>query len=204
MSTLRLQKRLASAVLKCGKNKVWLDPNETNEIAKGWSDHPQAREGALPCPCQEERPRPSQGSPHGPWQEEGYSQRPYAGQDHLDPSHARPQEPPPQVPRGQEDRQASVPRAVPEEQGQRLQEQAHPHGVHPQAQGREGPHQAPQRPGRGEAHKGQGGAQAARGAPGTEEAGDAQVVRKGGRELKKIKCVIVIVCVIKSYTVKKK
>uniref|UniRef100_T1IV68 Ribosomal protein L19 n=1 Tax=Strigamia maritima TaxID=126957 RepID=T1IV68_STRMM len=33
MSSLRLQKRLASAVLKCGKNKVWLDPNETNEIA---------------------------------------------------------------------------------------------------------------------------------------------------------------------------
>ena len=32
-STLRLQKRLAAAVLKCGKNKVWLDPNETNEIA---------------------------------------------------------------------------------------------------------------------------------------------------------------------------
>merc|ERR1712210_15241 len=33
MSTLRLQKRLASKVLKCGKNKIWLDPNETNEIA---------------------------------------------------------------------------------------------------------------------------------------------------------------------------
>merc|ERR1711944_325636 len=33
MSTLRLQKRLASAVLKCGKNKIWLDPNETSEIA---------------------------------------------------------------------------------------------------------------------------------------------------------------------------
>ncbi|CAG2106853.1 unnamed protein product [Medioppia subpectinata] len=33
MSTLRLQKRLASAVLKCGRNKVWLDPNESNEIA---------------------------------------------------------------------------------------------------------------------------------------------------------------------------
>lgn len=27
-----MQKRLAAAVLKCGKNKVWLDPNETNEI----------------------------------------------------------------------------------------------------------------------------------------------------------------------------
>merc|ERR1712180_293044 len=33
MSNLRLQKRLASSVLSCGKNKVWLDPNETNEIA---------------------------------------------------------------------------------------------------------------------------------------------------------------------------
>merc|ERR1712179_264086 len=33
MSTLRLQKRLAAAVLKCGQNKVWLDPNETSEIA---------------------------------------------------------------------------------------------------------------------------------------------------------------------------
>ncbi|KAI1283733.1 60S ribosomal protein L19 [Halotydeus destructor] len=33
MSSLRLQKRLAAAVLRCGKNKVWLDPNETNEIA---------------------------------------------------------------------------------------------------------------------------------------------------------------------------
>lgn len=30
---LRLQKRLASSVLHCGKKKVWLDPNETNEIA---------------------------------------------------------------------------------------------------------------------------------------------------------------------------
>lgn len=30
---LRLQKRLASSVLCCGKKKVWLDPNETNEIA---------------------------------------------------------------------------------------------------------------------------------------------------------------------------
>merc|ERR1711993_209375 len=33
MSTLRLQKRLAASVLKCGKKKIWLDPNETNEIA---------------------------------------------------------------------------------------------------------------------------------------------------------------------------
>merc|ERR1712206_48480 len=33
MSSLKLQKRLASSVMKCGKNKVWLDPNEINEIA---------------------------------------------------------------------------------------------------------------------------------------------------------------------------
>ena len=33
MSNLRLQKRLASSVLKCGKRKVWLDPNENSEIA---------------------------------------------------------------------------------------------------------------------------------------------------------------------------
>jgi len=33
MSNLRLQKRLASAVLKCGKKKVWLDPNENSEIS---------------------------------------------------------------------------------------------------------------------------------------------------------------------------
>eukprot|EP00793_Prasinoderma_coloniale_P005554 PRCOL_00004962-RA len=31
--SLKLQKRLAAAVLKCGKNKVWLDPNEANEIS---------------------------------------------------------------------------------------------------------------------------------------------------------------------------
>merc|ERR1711970_14320 len=29
----KLQKRLAASVMKCGKNKVWLDPNEINEIA---------------------------------------------------------------------------------------------------------------------------------------------------------------------------
>uniref|UniRef100_A0A2K5I5H2 Large ribosomal subunit protein eL19 domain-containing protein n=1 Tax=Colobus angolensis palliatus TaxID=336983 RepID=A0A2K5I5H2_COLAP len=37
MSMLRLLKRLASSVLRCGKKKVWLDPNETNEIANASS-----------------------------------------------------------------------------------------------------------------------------------------------------------------------
>merc|ERR1712118_572511 len=31
--SLLLQKRLAAEVLKCGKGKVWLDPNEVNEIS---------------------------------------------------------------------------------------------------------------------------------------------------------------------------
>ena len=33
MVSLKLQKRLAASVLGCGKNKVWLDPNEVNEIS---------------------------------------------------------------------------------------------------------------------------------------------------------------------------
>ncbi|CAM8993182.1 unnamed protein product [Rhodiola kirilowii] len=33
MVSLKLQKRLASSVLNCGKGKVWLDPNEVNEIS---------------------------------------------------------------------------------------------------------------------------------------------------------------------------
>uniref|UniRef100_A0A8C5KA50 Ribosomal protein L19 n=1 Tax=Jaculus jaculus TaxID=51337 RepID=A0A8C5KA50_JACJA len=42
MSMLRLQKRLASSVLRCGKKKVWLDPKETNEIANA-NSHQQIR-----------------------------------------------------------------------------------------------------------------------------------------------------------------
>eukprot|EP00803_Ostreobium_quekettii_P002956 evm.model.scf_564EXC.7 EVM.evm.TU.scf_564EXC.7 scf_564EXC:53724-56141(+) len=33
MVNLRLQKRLAADILTCGKKKVWLDPNEVNEIS---------------------------------------------------------------------------------------------------------------------------------------------------------------------------
>ncbi|WKY17108.1 hypothetical protein Q1695_001601 [Nippostrongylus brasiliensis] len=38
-SNLRLQKRLAASVLKCGKNKIWLDPNEVSEISNANSRH---------------------------------------------------------------------------------------------------------------------------------------------------------------------
>lgn len=33
MVSLKLQKRLAASVLKCGKRKIWLDPNEVIEIS---------------------------------------------------------------------------------------------------------------------------------------------------------------------------
>eukprot|EP00339_Tiarina_fusa_P014981 CAMPEP_0117037308 /NCGR_PEP_ID=MMETSP0472-20121206/26349_1 /TAXON_ID=693140 ORGANISM="Tiarina fusus, Strain LIS" /NCGR_SAMPLE_ID=MMETSP0472 /ASSEMBLY_ACC=CAM_ASM_000603 /LENGTH=223 /DNA_ID=CAMNT_0004747269 /DNA_START=18 /DNA_END=689 /DNA_ORIENTATION=- len=33
MVSLKLQKRLAASVLKCGRRKIWLDPNEVNEIS---------------------------------------------------------------------------------------------------------------------------------------------------------------------------
>mmetsp|Transcript_15540 Transcript_15540/g.30989 ORF Transcript_15540/g.30989 Transcript_15540/m.30989 type:complete len:187 (+) Transcript_15540:111-671(+) len=33
MVSLRLQKRLAASVLGCGQRKIWLDPNEVNEIS---------------------------------------------------------------------------------------------------------------------------------------------------------------------------
>jgi len=33
MVNLRTQKRLAASVMSCGKRKVWLDPNEMNEIS---------------------------------------------------------------------------------------------------------------------------------------------------------------------------
>merc|ERR1711975_82689 len=33
MVSLKLQKRLAASVLKCRKRKIWLDPNEENEIS---------------------------------------------------------------------------------------------------------------------------------------------------------------------------
>ena len=33
MVSLKLQKRLAASVLKCGKRKIWLDPNEGSEIS---------------------------------------------------------------------------------------------------------------------------------------------------------------------------
>ena len=40
MVSLKLQKRLAASVLGCGLRKVWLDPNEVNEISMANSSEP--------------------------------------------------------------------------------------------------------------------------------------------------------------------
>merc|ERR1712117_251666 len=39
MVSLKIQKRIAASVLKCGQNKVWLDPNEANDISMANSRH---------------------------------------------------------------------------------------------------------------------------------------------------------------------
>merc|ERR1711935_488723 len=33
MGSMKLQKRLAASVKKCGKGRIWLDPNEASEIS---------------------------------------------------------------------------------------------------------------------------------------------------------------------------
>ena len=33
MVSLKIQKRIASSVLKCGQKRLWLDPNESSEIS---------------------------------------------------------------------------------------------------------------------------------------------------------------------------
>jgi hypothetical protein len=46
MVSLKLQKRLAASVLQCGLRKVWLDPNEVNEISMANSSECGGRPGA--------------------------------------------------------------------------------------------------------------------------------------------------------------
>lgn len=43
MVSLKLQKRLAASVMECGLRKVWLDPNEVNEISMANSSECQSR-----------------------------------------------------------------------------------------------------------------------------------------------------------------
>ena len=53
MAFLRLQKRLAASVLKCGRKRVWIDPNETNEVAlansRKFSSSWMRTRSAIPC-----------------------------------------------------------------------------------------------------------------------------------------------------------
>ena len=46
-SLMKVQKRLAMAVFKCGREKAWLDPSATAEIAKATT-----RESQLGCTCE--------------------------------------------------------------------------------------------------------------------------------------------------------
>merc|ERR1712037_152435 len=75
------------------------------------------------------------GQAHRLRKEERYKGCPNAAEAVMDEAHASPPPPPPPIPRGQEDRPPPLPRALPEGEGQRVQEQARPHGVYPQEEG---------------------------------------------------------------------
>ncbi|OBS71268.1 hypothetical protein A6R68_00191, partial [Neotoma lepida] len=87
MSMIRLQKRLASSMLRCDKKKVWLDPNETNEmvnanshqqirklIKDGWDDHPEACDCPFPSSMPEKYFGSTEGQAYGHREVEGYCQ----------------------------------------------------------------------------------------------------------------------------------
>ena len=73
MSSLKLQKLLAASVMKCGKKKVWLDPNEINEIANASSRQNirkmingllEAGRRPIPIPRSREHRGPKEGPSH--------------------------------------------------------------------------------------------------------------------------------------------
>jgi len=33
MNAINIQRRLAASITKCGRRKIWIDPNEINEIS---------------------------------------------------------------------------------------------------------------------------------------------------------------------------
>merc|ERR1719497_255472 len=85
----------------------------------------------------------------------------------MDEAHERAPPPPPPLSGGQEDRPPPLPRALPEGEGQRFQEQARPHGIHPQEGGQE-------------AQGGEAGAEEGRDAPELPEGGGAAGCGRGG------------------------
>merc|ERR1711937_496842 len=128
MVSLKLQKRLAAEVLKCGKRKVWLDPNEVNEISMANSrqnirklikdgfvikkpENIHSRSRARLAAAAKAKGRHT-----------GYGKRRGTREARLPTSllwmrHARLEAYAQEVPRRQEDRQAYVPRALPQGQG---------------------------------------------------------------------------------------
>ena len=47
--SLKLQGRLAASILKCGRSRIWLDPNETSDIGMANSRMLSAQELLLLC-----------------------------------------------------------------------------------------------------------------------------------------------------------
>merc|ERR1712166_1603273 len=128
MVSLKLQKRLAASVLNCGKRKIWLDPNEVNEISMANSRlniRKLAKDGLVIKKPVKVHSRYSvrmkleakRKGRHTGTGKRGYLRGTSPNHGHLDaPSSCAPSSPC-QVQGCQEDRQEHVPRALHEVQG---------------------------------------------------------------------------------------
>merc|ERR1712093_186640 len=128
MVSLKLQKRLAASVSKCGKRKIWLDPNEVNEISMANSRlniRKLAKDGLVIKKPAKVHSRYSvrkhlaakRKGRHWPREACRFQRGSHAFHGYLDAPPASPPPPLEEIPGLQEDRQALVPLALPEMQG---------------------------------------------------------------------------------------
>merc|ERR1711915_496919 len=92
-------------------------PTEHPSVDQERFDHPKASGRSLSRPHAQERLGASQGPSFRPRKAQRYRQRPHARQGALDEENARLASPFEKVPRKQEDRSPSLPRALRQEQG---------------------------------------------------------------------------------------
>ena len=129
MAFLRLQKRLAASVLKCGKRRVWIDPNETSEVAlansskptfftsrrkkhqetlQGRSDYEKISSYAFKVKSKAFPRGEEEGAPHWERKEKRYQERQNASESALDEEVESSEKTLEEVQRGQKDHQRYV------------------------------------------------------------------------------------------------
>ena len=135
--------------------------NRRRELAPGRAQthragrrHPQARPGAQPRPVAGPPGGARDGPPPGPGPAPGHPRGPHAQQGHLDAPPPRPAPLPPRLQGVPQNRPPLLPPALHKGKGQRLPQQAQPHGVHPPRQEREAQGEAARRATRSQAQEG--------------------------------------------------